>query len=166
MRKALFTTIFAISVAAPACAAESGITPAQIGQAFCLARLTGDDGAITGLLSPTLTIAISEASAKDEAWARANPGEKPPLGDGVPWASFPDVPGDCTAAPATLTAEMAEVEIRYHFPDSPSADWTDRLVLRKVEVPALLAPAWRIGDVSYSTGGSLLATLSELFPSP
>ena len=56
---------------------------AQIGQIFCLSRLGNDEAVIAGILTQSLRQAIADAEAKDADYAKKNPDEKPPLGDGI-----------------------------------------------------------------------------------
>jgi hypothetical protein len=62
----------------------------QIGQIFCLSRLGNDEAVIAGILTDDLQKAIKVAEQKDDDYAKKNPDEKPPLGDGIPWQSSPD----------------------------------------------------------------------------
>lgn len=149
----------------PASAQMITITPAQIGEVFCISRLGNDIGPTVGLLTPALTQAIAEAEEKNTAWETANPGEKPPLGDGIPWQSYPDYAAQCAAGNVEPVMEGAwvAVEINYVFPDALDANYTDRLHLRQVTDPSVSAPFWRIDNVEYSDGGDLRSTLVSAF---
>lgn len=116
----------------------------EIGAAFCRARKAGSDEETRALLSDALLSTIREAEARNARLAKAAPGDKPPLGDGVPWQSFPDSAPVCQAANAVPEGNRATVEITYDFPDQPNARWTDRLML--VETAD---GAWRIDDIRY-----------------
>ncbi len=135
----------------------------QIGQVFCLSRLGNDEGAISGLLSPDLTMVIADAWAKNDAWETANPGEKPPLGDGIPWQAWPDYAAECTVGLATLMATDAKVEIAYGFPESPDANFTDTLLLKRITDPKVGTAHWRIDNIAYSTGGDLRTSIAGAF---
>jgi hypothetical protein len=139
------------------------LKPEHIGQMFCLSRLGNDEGAISGLLSPDLTAAIADAWAKDDAWEAANPGEKPPLGDGIPWQAWPDYAAECTVGLAALMATDSKIEIKYGFPASPDANFTDTLLLKRIAVDDFGTSHWRIDNVSYATGGDLRAVLLAAF---
>jgi hypothetical protein len=158
--------VLATSIAAlPAAGDEGavGLKPEQIGQIFCLSRLGSDEGPITGILSPELTAAIGDAWSKNDAWAAANPpDEKPPLGDGIPWQAWPDYAATCTVGLATLMKTDAKVEIAYGFPESPDADFTDTLLLKRVTSEFGLEQ-WRIDNIAYATGGDLKASLAGAF---
>jgi hypothetical protein len=146
----------------PALAEEMGLTPQQIGAAFCLARLSGDSGPITGLLTAGLAAELQIAEAKNAAWEKANPGEKPPLGDGVPWSTYVDYASTCTVGTVDAKDTQAAVEIRYGFPEVPEADYSDWLTLAKVEVPALYGTAWRIDNVVFIEGGDMRIVLKDM----
>ena len=100
-----------------------------VGDAFCKARLAGDELATRALLSGSLGAAIDEAEARREIVARAAPDEKPPLGDGIPYQAFPDAAGACEVGRAFEADGRVELEIAYRFPDAPDAGWTDRIRL-------------------------------------
>jgi hypothetical protein len=158
--------LLALSLTAIPAAADdtmTGLKPEQIGQIFCLSRQGGDEGAIAGLLSPALSAAIDEAWTKDAAWEAANPGEKPPLGDGIPWQAWPDYAPTCTVGLATLMKTDAKVEISYAFPDSPDANFTDTLLLTRIKGAEDGVDRWRLDNIAYSTGSDLRAVLLAAF---
>jgi hypothetical protein len=166
MRFILPALLLASSFAALPVAADDGpatLKAEQIGQIFCLSRLGNDEGAISGLLSPDLAYAIAEAWLADEAWEAANPAEKPPLGDGIPWQAWPDYAAECSVGFATLMATDAKVEIKYGFPESPDANFTDTLLLKRIADEGLGISHWRIDNIAYATGGDLKAVLTSAF---
>ena len=138
------------------------LLPGQIGQIFCMSRQGNDEGPIVGLLTAELSAAIADADKRSADWEAANPGEKPPLGDGIPWQSFPDYAPDCTVGPVTVSEMGAEVEIRYGFPEAPNADFTDVLKLKRVARTDYI-DHWRIDDIGFATGGGLRSTLVDMF---
>lgn len=152
-------------VAAPALADDTMVTlkPEQIGQIFCLSRTGNDEGPIEGLLSPGLKSGMAEAWTENAAWEAANPGEKPPLGDGIPWQAWPDYAPECTVGLVTLMKSDARVEIAYAFPGQPDANFTDTLLLKRIDMPAVQAAFWRIDNIAYATGSDLRAVLAEAF---
>jgi hypothetical protein len=103
--------------------------PRALGEAFCKARLAGDEPATLKLLTPSLAKAIEEAKARNDVIAKATPDEKPPFGDGIPYQAFPDVPEGCDVGAIGDKAGRVEIEVKYLFPKTPNADWTDRLKL-------------------------------------
>ena len=165
MRISVLAVAAASLLALPAFADDTMVTlkPEQIGQIFCLSRVGNDEAVISGILSEELASAIDGAWAANEAWESANPGDKPPLGDGIPWQAWPDYAAECTVGLVTLMKTDAKVEIQYHFPDEPDADFTDLLLLKRVDKPDYGTAFWRIDDVAFTTGGSLKTSLSQAF---
>lgn len=140
------------------------VTPAQIGEIFCISRTGNDDGILAGLLTGELGTLIAYAEARNDTIALAYPGEKPPLGDGIPFASFPDYAPNCTPGSVAIDGKSARVTIGYGFPEAPSADYTDTLELRLVPHPANPEIGiWRIDDIRYTTSGTLRDVLTTAF---
>jgi hypothetical protein len=135
----------------------------QIGQIFCLSRLGNDEAVIAGILTAGLSDAIKAAEDKSDSWARKNPGEKPPLGDGVPWQSSPDYGDTCDTGLVTLSKHDAKVEIKYTFKGEPAAAYTDTLILKRVKV--MDVGYWRIDDVIYPDGTDMKSALVGAFDS-
>jgi len=102
---------------------------AALGEAFCLMK--DNPGAAGPLLLVTTALAaeIRAAMAKNAEIQKAHPDEKPPLGDGVPFQSYQDVSPRCEVGTVEGEGIGAVVEIRHGFPDEPSANYSDRLVL-------------------------------------
>lgn len=125
MRLALAAGILAM-LAGSAGAADD---PRVIVGAFCKARLASDEQATLALMTPSLQKGIAEAKARNDVIAKATPDEKPPFGDGIPYQSFPDAAPGCEAGKVVEKPGRTEAEITYRFPDTPNADWTDRLKL-------------------------------------
>jgi hypothetical protein len=165
----LFLAAAAASViAVPSAFAEGEMTMTtlkadQIGQIFCLSRIGNDEAVLDGILTADLKAAIADAWAKDEAWETANPGEKPPLGDGIPWAAWPDYASECTVGLVSLMKTDARVEISYSFPEDPAANFTDTLLLKKIDQPGYGVGFWRIDNLAYATGGDLKSQLIAAF---
>jgi len=127
----------------------------QIGQIFCLSRLGNDEAVIEGILTDDLNKAIKVAEKKDADYAKKNPGEEPPLGDGLGWQSTPDYADTCDIGLVTLSKTDAKVEIKYGFKSDPSANYTDTLILKKVPIEGMDVGYWRIDDVIYPDGTDL-----------
>ena len=163
----LISLPFALVLAPAATPAQDGpilISPEAIGQIFCLSRTGNDMAPVEGLLTDDLSFTIAKAVEESDAWAAANPGDKPPLGDGVQWADFPDYAPNCTVGPVALAGGKALVTIGYGFPDAPAADYVDELAL--VEVPdAMLGgtPRWRIDNVIFADDYDLRQALRLAF---
>jgi hypothetical protein len=130
-----------------ATAAPPAETPVQVAQKFCDTHLPGTieaEQATMLLLTPSLRAAMDEAVKKNDAWEAAHPGEKPPLGDGVPFQSYPDTPEKCVAG--AVSADGTEVDIEYQF-DDPLANWTDRVKLATVDGRLM------VDDILYGVNG-------------
>jgi len=125
MRLALAAGILAMLVGV----AEAGEDLGAVVGAFCKARLANDEQATMALMTPSLLKVIEEAKARNDVIAKATPDEKPPFGDGIPYQSFPDAAPGCEAGEVIEKPGRTEAEVTYRFPDTPNADWTDRLKL-------------------------------------
>jgi hypothetical protein len=167
MRSILLAALAATSFTAlPAFAGDTGMVTLkaeQIGQIFCLSRLGNDEAVLDGILTPELKSAIADAERKDGDWAAKNPGEKPPLGDGIPWQAWTDYAAICTVGLTTLMKTDAKVEIAYGFPEDASAGFTDTLILKRVPVAGFDASFWRIDNIAYATGSDLKTELVKAF---
>lgn len=163
--RTLFLAALAVSASVSIVTADDRMVtlkPEQVGQIFCLSHTGNDEGILKGIISDPLAEAIDAAWERNSAWEAANPGDKPPLGDGIPWESWPDYAAECTIGLVTLMKTDAKVEVQYHFPDEPDADYTDVLLLKRMgtEDTGLF---WRIDDVSFATGGTLRGVLVGAF---
>jgi hypothetical protein len=101
----------------------------ELAQAFCATRVKSDEEAVKPLLTRSLLAVIKDAEERNDIIAKGNPDEKPPLGDGVPYQSFPDVPDRCEASPPVAKGGTIEVPVKYEFKAYPDATWTDTLLL-------------------------------------
>ncbi|HEY9010433.1 MAG TPA: hypothetical protein VIN06_05405 [Devosia sp.] len=148
--------------AGPSFAQMATVTPDQIGEVFCIARLGNDDGILTGVLDSELQGMIDTATAVSDKAARLHPDEKPPLGDGIPWSSFPDYAAECSVGSVAVEGGTARVTIQYGFPESRDADYADTLLLAQVPHPYDVdTKIWRIDDILYTTSGTLREVLAE-----
>lgn len=168
MRLWTLAALAAVAVSASAAHAEDvmqmvTVKADQIGQIFCISRLGNDEAVLDGILSPDLKAAIADAWAKDGAWGKANPGEKPPLGDGIPWAAWPDYAPECKVGLVSLMKTDARVEIAYTFPEDAAANFTDTLLLKRIDQPDYGTGFWRLDNIAYSTGGDLKSQLIAAF---
>ena len=149
--------------ALPAQAQMATITPEQIGEIFCIGGLANEMELVEPLLSLDLKAAIAEAYARNAAYEAANPGDKPPLGDGLPWRTWPDYADGCTVADGTVEREEATVVINYTFSDYPDANYSNHLVLRPASFADGTTVVWRIDDVELGEGRTLRSTLISAF---
>lgn len=135
-------------------------TPADFGAAFCKGSIDNDMTAIEAALTPDLAKVIAEAEAKNAEIQAAAPDEKPPLGDGLPWRSWPDYADGCEVGAITSDGGKTLVEIRYSFTTSPDANYIDQLVL----IPAADTPdSWQLDDVRLIDGMTLRTALADAF---
>jgi hypothetical protein len=170
VRFALAATLAALSI--PAFAQETSgsgdtsyikISPQQIAEIFCLSIVGNEFAPIESLVTPDLKAAIADAEAKDAAYEKANPGEMPPLGDGIPWQDAPDYAAGCKVGAVTITKDSARVAIAHSFPEYPDADFTDTLMLKLVADPASGENLWRIDNVAYASEGDLRTVIKTAF---
>ncbi|MBL8578967.1 MAG: hypothetical protein JNK47_17245 [Mesorhizobium sp.] len=129
MNRPAILTVALIAMVSLSIAATAADDPRTVGEAFCKARGANDDAATRSLLTPSLIAEVDAAQARSDVIGKTNPDEKPPLGDGIPYQAFPDVPKDCVVGAVADGAGSIEVKVTYSFPDSPDANWTDRLKL-------------------------------------
>ncbi len=129
-------------------------------QAFCVLADAENGMGRLYLATPGLSDAIMVALSENEKLQAAAPDEKPPLGDGIPWQSVPDVAPVCEAGATTADGERLIARVNYRFPDEPDGDWTDRLVLVKGD-----DGAYTVDDVLYGDAGeeSLRGVLADAF---
>jgi len=123
------STLALLVAFAPAIPAAADGAAGQVAEAFCKTRLTSDEAAVGELLTPSLRDAIKVAEDRNQVIAEANPDEKPPFGDGIPYQSFMDAPDGCTPGAPVEKGSVVEVPVTYAFDDTPSAGWTDTLVM-------------------------------------
>lgn len=100
-----------------------------LGEAFCLMKDNLEAAGPLLLVTPALAAEIRAALAKNAEIQKAHPDEKPPLGDGVPFQSYQDVSPRCEVGTVEGEGAGAVVEIKHGFPDEPSANYSDRIVL-------------------------------------
>jgi hypothetical protein len=131
----------------PAHAQMVTISPEQIGQIFCIGSLGNDMAPVEALLTPDLAAVVADAWVKDAQAEAANPGDKPPLGDGLPWRSWPDYADGCAVSEVTTEAGAAHVHIGYTFAEYPEANYDNVLILKQVEPADGTAAVWRIDDI-------------------
>lgn len=149
--------------AAPAQAQMVTVTPEQIGQIFCIASLGNDMDIVGPLLSHDLTEVIAAAWEQNAALEAANPGDKPPLGDGLPWRTWPDYADGCTVGEGLAERESAYVDITYTFSEAPDANYTNTLVLRPATFADGADLVWRIDDIELGEGMTMRSALAGVF---
>jgi hypothetical protein len=165
MRHRHITLILPLLLAAalPAQAQMATIEPEQIAEIFCIGSVGNNMAPVEALFSPELQALVAEAWEKNAAYEAANPGDKPPLGDGLPWRTWPDYADGCTAGEGVAEREMAVVAVNYTFSDAPDANYSNELILR----PATFADGeplvWVIDDIDLGEGHTFRSVLAGAF---
>ena len=96
------------------------------------------------LFTVPLLKAIQKANMRNIAWEQKNLGDKPPLGDGIPYQAFPDHAPKCAPGTNLHVDHTLHMEVMHSFPKEPKANWTDHLILMKTE------HGWKIDDIRYA----------------
>jgi hypothetical protein len=147
----------------PAQAQMITLEPEQIGQIFCIGSLGNDMAPVEALLSNDLQTLVAGAWEKNAAFEAAHPGDKPPLGDGLPWRSWPDYADGCTVGEGTTEREEATAVINYTFSDYPEANYTNFLVLKPATFDDGASVVWRIDDIDLGEGNTFRKVLAAAF---
>jgi hypothetical protein len=164
MRHLTITAVLPLLLATlPAQAQMITLEPEQIGQIFCIGSLGNDMAPVEALLSNELKTAVAEAWKKNAAYEAANPGDKPPLGDGLPWRTWPDYADGCTVGEGTVEREEATVVIDYTFSDYPEANYVNFLVLKPATFGDGASMVWRIDDIDLGEGNTFRTILAGAF---
>jgi hypothetical protein len=149
-----------LAVGAGAANADTQSDAQQLGRIFCvLGRSDGGQFGRMYLLSRSLTQLVNDALKKNDEIASAKPNDKPPLGDGIPYQSFPETAPVCKPGKLTDKGREQVLEIAYSFPETSIDGWTDQLVLIAED------GRLRIDDVLFGIGESangLRKMLSDL----
>ncbi len=148
-----------LALALPASAMASAMTPQTLGERFCTAMLDPSSDPLT-LVTPALADVITSALARNAEIQAAVPDEKPPLGDGIPWRSWQDLPDGCAVGPIDNRATQSGVTLRYSFSEEADADFEDVLVVAPIPGHA---PNLGVDDIVFSTGSTLREALDAAF---
>lgn len=148
-----------LALAVPAPAMADAMTPQALGERFCTAMLDPSVDPLT-LVTPDLADVIADALSRNAEIQAAAPDEKPPLGDGIPWRSWQDLPDDCAVGAINNTAIQSGVTLRYSFSASPTADFADTLVVAPVPGDE---QHLGVDDIVFGVGGTLRETLEAAF---
>jgi hypothetical protein len=140
--------------AAPALAAN--MTAAQLGEIFCIGRLSTEMAPLETLLTADLARRIAAAEAANAAFVKAHPGKKAPLAGGIPWQGNPAYARECQMVGMSGTAEVPLAVIAYGYLD-PRQNFSDRLELNFVDGNL------RLDNVDYGKGGDLKSALTAAF---
>jgi len=136
--------------------AGASITAAQLGEIFCIGRLSTEMAPLETLLTADLAKRIADAEAKNAAFTKAHPGEKGPLANGIPWQSNPAYARECQMVGMSGTADVPLAVIAYGYEDS-TQNFSDRLELNFV------GGKLRLDNVDYGNGGDLKSRLAAAF---
>jgi hypothetical protein len=162
MKTVLAAVIFCASMGVAFAEDEPKSAEQAFGEVFCLVKDFPPQAGPAMLATPSLAEAIQQALDQNEVIAKAHPDEKPPLGDGVPFQGFQDATPKCEVGKIVGEGVGVVVEIRHIFPDAPSANYSDRLMLGQ----GWKAGFYGIDDVLYGAdgdNGTLRKTLVEAF---
>ncbi|MBX3575901.1 MAG: hypothetical protein KF723_01735 [Rhizobiaceae bacterium] len=153
-----FAGLVMTAMAVPAMSQEKA-PEAVVAELFCQLVRSADPSMVRYLVSRPLLEEINAAQEKNDEMQAARPDEKPPLGDGVPYQSYPDYAPVCEIGRILAHSDAVLVTIDYRFPETPDANWSDRL--RLVWEDGLL----RIDDIRYGPdfANSLRQALKDLF---
>ena len=127
MTRLLLTGATAMTVAA--CAPVQREDIQALARDYCAAVVANDEARAEALMGTGLRATVARARAANSAFEAAHPGDKPPLGDGLPLAAFPDVPSTCTPG----VAGKDSVTVCYEIAGAPDAGWQDRLDVERTD---------------------------------
>lgn len=153
-------TVLALALMSSSALAQDSQATA-FGADFCAGRMADDMSSIEARLSPDLAAVLAAAMLRNDEIQAAHPDEKPPLGDGIPWSSWPDQPDACAVTATAHSATHSGITIRYSFADEPEADYEDTLVVMPDPAGAqelLLDDVLFVDDLNLS---DLLRTVTE-----
>lgn len=139
------------------------IEPEQIAEIFCIGSVGNNMAPVEALLSHDLKALVAEAWEMNAAYETANPGDKPPLGDGLPWRTWPDYADGCIAGEGLAERESAYVDVTYTFAEASEASYTNTLVLRPANFIDGANLEWRIDDIDLGEGQTFRSILAGAF---
>jgi len=153
MRSALALVL--VLAATPALAAQSmemangygwigavrDISPEQLGQMFCSARISGDMTPLEKFYAPKLSALLGEL----------------PTATAVPWQSLSDRPQSCAVRILNGFNNTVGVLVEVSYAGT-GRNWTDTLNLERTP------DSWRLNNVFYDGGGNLRFRLAALVP--
>ncbi len=165
MRRHAISVILPLLLASalPAQAQMPTIEPEQIAEIFCIGSVGNDMAPVEALFSDDLRALVAEAWEKNAAFEAAHPGDKPPLGDGLPWRTWPDYADGCTAGEGMAEREMATVAVNYTFSEAPDANYSNELILRPASLADGAPLVWRIDDIDLGEGQTFRSILAGAF---
>ena len=137
MTKRLAYASIAVALSLVASAAQVAATeiepaegsPEAAGFVFCMLAKPDIGKGLLYIFTPPFAQLVDDALRRSDEIQAAKPDERPPLGDGIPYQSFPDGSPVCEVGAVSDVGALKHVEILHRFPETPSAGWTDKLVL-------------------------------------
>lgn len=155
MRRSRDLIVFASLCWVPPALAQTATATQILAQEYCAAVIANDEVAAEALMNPMLRQAIALARVADAAYEKAHPGDKPPLGDGLPLTGFPDSVQSCAAE----VISPSEVVVTYAPDLDPATFWRDRLI---VDTTGASGPL--IADIRFAPDEiwTLVQTLQEI----
>lgn len=138
--------VLLFALALSGCIGRTDLQSEALARQFCAAVLKGDEAAAVALMTPDLQLQVAQLRLFDADWQARNPGEKPPLGNGLRLTAWQDAPGTCTPGE---TARY-RIELIYTPAGAPAEQWRDTLVLLRV------AGDLKVADIEFDKGGGSL----------
>lgn len=139
--KSASAMVFVACLAGSSAVAQQKDEVAELAAAYCAAAILYDETAAEALMSDDLRAAIATARAVSDAYALANPGDKPPLGDGLALTAYQDGRQSCTAEAVTESGAV----LVYVPGSDPSSAWRDRIEVTRAADGRLV-----IADIVYA----------------
>jgi hypothetical protein len=155
-RFAPLAALVPLLLSSPALAQMVTPTAQELAEVFCVGVTGNDDAIVRATLTPELLAAIEAAEAENAVLQQAAPDEKPPLGDGIPWAAYPDQPSSCFVTWAGEAEGGTTVDVTYGYADTPD-QYTDHLLMKRS------GEFLRIDNIEYANEGNLRDVLASVF---
>ncbi|MCX7299754.1 MAG: hypothetical protein NTX73_05125 [Rhodobacterales bacterium] len=121
--------------------AQDTTTAEALALEYCAAAIRFDEGAAENLMTPALRDLIAQARAANDAFLKKYPGDKPPLGDGLPLTGYQDATESCVPESVTETSAV----LIYAPASSPSDIWRDQ-----IEFEAQADGTLAVSDILYA----------------
>lgn len=146
--------VLLFALALSGCIGRTDLQSEALARQFCAAVLKGDEAAAIALMTPDLQLQMAQLRLFDAAWQARNPGQKPPLGNGIRLTAWEDAPGTCTPG----EQGRYRIELTYTPASAPADQWRDTLILLRV------AGDLKVADIEFDPkgGGSLRGWVTEV----
>lgn len=120
--RAFWLTLLFFILAGPA-QADGPASVQRLAEAFCAAVRASDEAAAEALMTPALRDGIAALRVANAAFIAENPGDKPPLGNGLRLTAYQDYPESCTPEAVTDVGAV----LVYQPAGVTDGAWRDRL---------------------------------------